>query len=212
MTYRIRAAVLVAAVLAALFAASPAHAAEHRNYVAVGDSITWGVGTSKEDGSMGYPGQANVRGMGVGGSCLAEECAISAYRWLPDRLAALAYKPRTLVSNFGVNDLGQGLTADMLASRAIKFRRDMKALGYRVVFSTVVPPPHASTMSYIQTQRLAYNNWVRSQPTFVDYAKALQCKQWLCPGLTNSNDVHLDDAGAKIMAGVLLEWIERDAG
>lgn len=221
MTKRICLAALMLAALA-VFMPSSATAADHLNYAAVGDSITEGVGTSdwrhNPDGTWtrvawrySYAEQADVRAIGLGGACLVDACAERGVRnWLPQRLRDLGRKPSTLVVHLGVNDLVLGVPASQAIDAAKALRRTMRDAGYRVVFGTIVPPPANSPWSSIQAQRLAFNDWVRTQPTFVDYAKALQCSQWLCAGLTDINDVHVNDAGAARMAKVLGDWMAQD--
>lgn len=225
MRNRIRALALTLTALVAWSLAPPAHAADrHLNYAAVGDSITEGVGTSdwrhNPDGTWtrvawrwSYAEQADVRPLGVGGACMSDGCGAQAVlSWLPRRLSELGRRPTTLVFHLGVNDLVLGASAASTIDQAKRVRRQMKDAGYRVVFGTIVPPPQNSAWSSIQPQRLVFNDWVRSQPTFVDYAKPLQCSQWLCPGLTDIGDVHVNDAGAARMAKALSDWMERDAG
>jgi hypothetical protein len=115
--------------------------------------------------------------------------------------------------HLGVNDLILGIPADQLVVHARALRRAFRALGYRVVFATVTPPPRDSVWAPIQSERIKFNRWVRTQATHVEYARPLQCDGgWLCPEYTSDlQDVHVGNLGAKVMGSVLRRWVEQDA-
>lgn len=197
---------------------------DFRNYLAVGDSITYGVGTT-DPATKAYPEQANVRSVGVGATCVSDACGPYSFRQavLP-KIRALGHQPRTLVFHYGVNDLAFGISAEQLIQRTETMRRRLERLGYRVVLGTVIPSPADSTWTVsvgefspdgttVQHNRLLYNRWIRHEGRpFVDYAAALECRpgRVQCPGLTESNDCHVNDEGARLMAVVLRDWIRAD--
>lgn len=223
--------VAVAAIAVAWSLAGPADALERhpRGYVALGDSITAGAGTSDYVGQpyvdqstyrrvkhrWSYPEQAGVREMGVGGSCLACDVErLNITKWAPIELSDIGRR-QTVVAHIGVNDLHSGRTAPEVIAGLQKLRRQVRAVGHRLVFATIVPAPRDAIEMWssraAQRERLAVNRWIKtSQPTYVDYAAAVSCGRWLCPRLTDLNDVHVNDAGAARMAKALRSWIVED--
>lgn len=212
------------AVAALVLVAAPAQGLERhpRGYIAVGDSITAGVGTSDwvrhPDGTWehvasgySYAEQAGVRAFARGGACASDECGANGVRqWLGPMLDGLQ-NPQTVVVELGVNDLVLGVSADHLINQLQSLRRWLRDRGHRVAFGTIVPPPRGSAAwAPIQGRRLVVNDWIRTQPLYVDYARSVQCEQWLCPWLTNIGDVHVNDAGAARMAAELRRWIAQD--
>lgn len=193
-----------------------ADAAEGRGYLAVGDSITAGVGTTN---GMSYADRADVDRIGIGGVCWSDSCGALSFREaiLP-KIEALSHQPQTLVFHLGVNDLVLGVPYDTLIQRVSDMRSELRQMGYRVVLGTVIPSPQQSIWSTtvsgngqtVQWNRLKYNQWVRTQHTYLDYAKPLQCQEYQCPGLSNLGDPHVNDKGAGLMAQVLRTWIRSD--
>lgn len=199
--------------------ASKINTSRHRvAYLAVGDSITWGVGANP---GKSYPDQAGVRSLAQGGSCVSDSCGALSFRTsiLP-RLLALPNQPTTVILHEGVNDLVLGTPADVLIQRMIGLRTTLRSYGYRVVIGTIIPSPRESIWSTqvggetrtVQQERLLFNDWVRTQHLHIEYARPLQCDGgYQCPGMSNLGDPHVNDRGAHIMAKVLRTWIERDA-
>lgn len=213
-------------ILAGLSLAAPAEAAErrveHRNYMAFGDSITYGIGTS-DPATRSYPVQARVRGLGVGGGCLTRTtyCTDELYvlDWWPKAIDAMADRPDVAVFMVGTNDYPHSTTRQITA--AMRRLVNMgKARGVRVVFGTITPAPAGSfwnvgTTGNGKATRLAVNDWIRAHDWLQgpEYARATQCgDRSLCPRFVAPafRDVHGNDAFARVMADVLLEWIAAD--
>lgn len=197
------------------------HADRHYiSYLAVGDSITYGAGTS-DPATMSYPAQAYIRSIGVGATCWSDACAERSFRQavLP-KILALPNRPTTLVFHYGINDMSLGIPADVLIDNVKSVRRDLRNMGFRVILGTIIPSPRTSVFSTnmdanglnVQQNRLIFNDWVRTQPTYVEYARPLQCDGgFQCPGLSTLGDVHVNDYGAGLMAHILRTWVKADA-
>ena len=222
-----RTVLLVTFTVLALGISPAAHADKrhYRDYAAVGDSITHGLGTSDwttlPDGTWvrvaythSYPERAHLRYYARGSGCVSDGCLELGIRsWLPPMLASSRHQPTTLVLHLGVNDLALGFTAEALIHHARSLRRWLVGQGYRVVFGTLVPPPRDSaSWAPIQERRAQFNEWVRTQHAYVDYAAALQCGGWMCPRYVGTlGDIHPGDLGAGVMGRVLRDWVKADA-
>lgn len=208
-------AAVTAYVLAAWWAPAPAEGAayDYRNYLAAGDSITYGIGTSNPPATS-YPGQANVKGYGIPGACLVPRAGCPEIRhWLPAYIDSLPNKPNTVVVMIGSNDYFDSTSATITAAM-----RDLAAImdrrGVRTVYGTITPAPagaYGEAGVRGKVVRLAVNDWIRSHAAYrgPEYARALQCgASDLCPEYAGpDNDVHVNDAGAAVMADVLRDWI-----
>jgi hypothetical protein len=208
--------------LATLFISSPASADEKKSpgYIAIGDSITAGIGTDdwtwpdtdwhRTQRKYSYPARAGVRDFAIGGSCLG--CTKAPYdilRWSKNRLENVNH-PVTVVALIGINDLVMDRTSRQVIFGLRELRRVVEKEGHRMVFGTIIPVPKDSSWAHIQSDRVKVNHWIRRHD-HVDYAKALTCGRWLCDGLANYNDPHVNNRGANIMAKTLTSWIKEDA-
>lgn len=198
----------LALVLVALTA--PAASAAEHDVVAFGDSITYGVGTT-DPVQHAYPAVAGVPSVGNGGQCLVTVGCI-----YPDTLLdtfrsevhSLPRKPRTVVAEIGVNDLGHPSDAQFKHAyrRLVALGRSM---GVRVVLATIPPTNrHWPYHGVMHEQRLRINQWIRSRGTYVDYARALEGRgQMLRAAYDGGDGLHPNNAGARAMAVALTKWI-----
>lgn len=181
-----------------MFTTTPAsvQAAERRpahfSYMAFGDSITYGIGTTNPE-TRSYPTQAGIRGYGVGSACITQHthCTPNLYvfNWWPQHLESMANPPKVAVMMLGTNDYA--------ASTPTQITRAMRRLatigkrhGVRVVFGTITPAPAGSYWNTGpsgngKATRLAVNTWIRDHDWLQgpEYAKPLSCGDaLLCPG------------------------------
>jgi lysophospholipase L1-like esterase len=193
----------------------PQPAKSYRSYMAFGDSLTFGTGTS-DPASKAYPVQADVRGYGVNGACVvAADCGRGHYNaldWWPTYWDLLDNHPAVAVFEIGINDIAYSPAVDIVRGLQ-KLRRRGEHRGVEVVFGTLTPSPAGDFHRAGERVRRQVNRWIRAQETFVEYARPLQCAgRTLCPEFVSPTwkDVHLSDEGAAVMAETLLAWIEAD--
>jgi hypothetical protein len=177
---------------------------------AVGDSITYGVGSS-DPATLAYPVQAGVAAHGIVGQCLVTPgCAGQPLVvTFPKELDLLRREGdvAAVVVEVGINDLGHVADRQYLAAYA-RLRAEGAAQGVRVILSTITPfgvthPPPRSK----EQQRERINSWIRSQRVYVDYDAALRTGQRLDPRYDSGDGMHPDDAGHARMAEALDSWI-----
>lgn len=191
--------------------AAPAKAKDYREYMAFGDSITAGYEDPTGHYTAGYPSHANLRGTGMGGYT-----AEAAAAWWRDYIEDLPPRKRPAVAVFltGINDLNLGADAATVIERLRNLRRIGRELDIRVVFGTIVPAPLDSVWRHMEAERRLVNQWIRHQPTFVNYARPLTCEpsQHLCDYFEHSyyHDVHPNDAGQEQLGLALRRWVEED--
>lgn len=193
----------------------PQPAKRYRSYMAFGDSLTYGTGTS-DPATKAYPVQADVRGYGVNGACVvAADCGRGHYNaldWWPVHVDLLTNHPDVAVFEIGINDIAYSPAAEIVKGLE-KLRRRGDHRGITVVFGTLTPSPAGDFHRSGERVRRQVNKWIRSQETYVEYARPLQCEgRTLCPEFVSPTwkDVHLSDEGAAVMAQTLLAWIESD--
>lgn len=205
----------LAASLMALPATSPAEAGDRRiaaapTYMAFGDSITHGIGTT-DPATKAYPIQAGIGGYGIHGSSTA-----TLLEWWPGYLDTLPQRPMTAVMLIGLADVIYGRTATETIRGLRAIKRYGRSEGIRVVFGTLTPFEEASSLrTQFDATRRAVNTWIRSRNTYVEYASALNCgtvaAEYLCSHFVGSwNDLHPNDAGAAAMATNLRSWMVSD--
>lgn len=210
---RLAVAALVATLL--VLPVAPAEAGDRRiaadlPYMAFGDSITHGIGTS-DPATKAYPIQAGIPGYGIHGSATD-----TLLEWWPAYLDSLGQQPRTAVILIGLGDVIYGRTASETISGLRAIKRYGKGRGIRVVFGTLTPFEEASNLrAQFDPTRRAVNTWIRSRNTYVEYASALNCgtatAEFLCSHFVGSwNDLHPNDAGAAAMAANLRAWMSVD--
>lgn len=206
---------LLAPVSVSARAEEPQADKRYRSYMAFGDSLTYGTGTS-DPATKAYPVQADVRGYGINGACVvAADCGRGQYNaldWWPLYLDTVDNLPSVAVFEIGVNDIAYSPSVEIVTGlRAL--RRQGRARGIEVVFGTLTPSPPGDFHRAGERVRRQVNHWIRVQNRYVEYARPLQCEgKTLCPEYVSPtwNDVHLSDEGAAVMAEQLLAWIEQD--
>lgn len=213
------ATVLVTALLG-LGLTAPAHAGTLTTWGAIGDSITYGTGTSDcasaPLGSLNYcsdhayPRVAGVASIGKPGQALT----VSGWwapltQTFPDELAALqAQGVNAVVVEIGVNDLGFSPTDAAMEAGYATLVAEGAAAGVHVVLSTITPfgAERASVTAAMRAQRIRLNRWIRVQGPHVDYANALGGNV-LAPAYDSGDGLHPSDAGAARMAQRLSAWL-----
>lgn len=183
-----------------------------RAYAVVGDSITSGIGTS-DPATRAYPVVAGVQGVGVGGACAsAAHCPYPALPvWLETAVFGFEHRPSTVVALIGINDIVNGDVASEVVLALKRLRRQARAMDVRLVFGTLTPTVRHVGWSYIQTVRTRVNRWIRRQPVFVDYARAVENRRGWLDQAYSADGLHLNDAGEQVMAATLVDWIVTDA-
>ena len=212
--------------------AHPAHA-----YVVVGDSITWGQGTSGNDGRDGFdplsgpgafPTLAGVQGFGFPGRCAVKKC----WAWnpligdldVPTSRSEVPLGLDTVVLEIGINDLNSGSAPAHVISGLKTLRHEGRSLGFRVVFATIVPPGREVCADWAcsttkpnpdlakqKADRRVVNRWIRRQGSYVDLHRALRDRTGAMKTRYDSGDgVHPGDLGHQRMAQALRNWVEKD--
>jgi lysophospholipase L1-like esterase len=211
----------LAALVFGLAASSLAHVRQgratdrlrHPTWAAVGDSITFGMGSSDPD-TNAYPVLAGVASHGLPGQCLvAPRCeGRPLVEALPGELTHLqeAGGVEAVVVEIGINDLGQ-VTDQQYVDAYSRLRTEGARQGVRVVLSTITPfgPAHAFSPAEEQ-QRERVNAWIRSQGTYVDFDAALRSGLRLSSQFDSGDGMHPGDAGHACMAQVLDSWIAQN--
>jgi lysophospholipase L1-like esterase len=180
---------------------------------AVGDSITYGVGSS-DPATLAYPVQAGVTAHGIAGQCLVTSgCAGQPLVvTFPKELTLLrrAGDVAAVVVETGINDLGHVTDQQYLDAYA-RLRSEGAAQGVRVVLSTITPfgETHPLPRSE-ERQRERINAWIRSERVYVDYDAALRSGRRLDPRYDSGDGMHPGDAGHTRMAEALDSWIAQD--
>jgi lysophospholipase L1-like esterase len=205
--------------------AMPSHAAERtegretvrasarvaRHYAVLGDSITYGAGTS-DPATRAYPVVAGVQGVGIGGACaIVAHCRYPALPdWMGEAIREFDRRPSTVVALIGINDVILGAEVREVITALKRLRRQARTMHVRLVFGTLTPPGRNEPWSYIQEPRNQVNRWIRSQPVFVEYAEAVENRKgWLNPA-HDADGLHLNNAGERALARVLVDWVTGD--
>lgn len=185
-------------------------------YVAAGDSLTYGYGTSAPP-STAYPALAGVSGIAQNGACVSERCPPewSAFGWFADRLRAVPGRVDVVVALFGINDIANwGASSDEVIAGYQALEKAASAQGARVVFGTLTPisqffdeAKRSSGLEVDQTRR-EVNEWIRAQPDHLDYeAAVVDDLGWLLTACGIGDGVHLSLEGEERLAAVLRYWI-----
>jgi lysophospholipase L1-like esterase len=181
-------------------------------WAAVGDSITYGVGSS-DPATRAYPVRAGVTGHGISGQCLVTTGCHGRplVETFPRDLGYLRqHDVHAVVVEIGINDLGH-VTDQQYVDAYARLRADGAAQGVRVVLSTITPfgVTHPVPAGQEQ-QRERVNAWIRSRGAYVDYDAALSNGRGLDPSYDSGDGMHPDDAGHARMAEALDSWITQD--
>ena len=183
---------------------------------AAGDSITYGFATSAPP-QTSYPYLAGVQSVAFNGACVSVRCPppFDTQSWFEDRVRALPGHPDIGVALYGINDIAiRGATVEETISGYEKLFDKAKGLGVHLFFGTLTPiSPAAEAEFGPEDKRRELNDWIRDQPGYVDYERALIGDDgWLKPEYDSGDGIHLSDAGAARLAKVLDEWIALGAG
>lgn len=191
--------------VAATTTATPA-----RTWGAIGDSITYGLGTS-DPATKAYPVVAGAAGRGFAGQCLVATTCF----WQPlvsSFPTELAYLHDTagvdaVVVEIGINDLSQNVTDQAYIDAFHRLKLEGRARGVRVILSTITPRAAAHPFTADQdAQRERVNTWIRGHVSYVDYAAALGGNVML-PEYDSGDGLHPNDQGAVEMGNTLAAWI-----
>jgi lysophospholipase L1-like esterase len=208
------------AFLAGVDVAAPAPSA----VVVIGDSIAAGMGTPGDVDDT-WPDYLAARvadvplgvvNMGVTGDQVIanqpENPSVTS-RWLRDVLQVPGV--RTVIEEGGVNDLRAGVSAPALEAAQSSLIASAHAAGVRVLLTTLTPcggVAGAACDAAFETQRLAYNTWVRSGLSsadgFADFDAAVGGYSSGGVGVLNpvydcGDRIHPNAAGNAVMANVI---------
>lgn len=179
-------------------------------YAAIGDSITYGYGTSNS-AKNAWPVQAGIDRRGVPGRCLAAaSCRNDLGGFLLDDFPAdsAALGRPVLIALIGINDVRTpGLTLDRMVTEYDQLQAMAQARGIRLVLSTLTP---FGDVKPEDTLRVQVNQWIRSQADYIDLESVLIGPDGLMRPEYNADGVHPNDAGAKAMAGYVRAWMADD--
>lgn len=191
--------------------------------VAIGDSITAGIATPVDvDGTwVNYLADRvadvplGVVNMGVSADqVIADQSGNPSVtsRWLRDVLQVPGV--RTVIEQGGINDLRAGVSASALESAQASLISSAHAAGLRALLTTMTPCGGSGSQcgSSFETQRLAYNAWVRGGASgadgFADFDAALGGYSSGGVGILNpvydcGDHIHPNSAGNAMMANVI---------
>jgi lysophospholipase L1-like esterase len=192
------------------------NSATAQTVVAVGDSITDTGGTpidtdtrwpdylARRSGlavvNEGISGNQVMADLGSGGGPSLQ------HRWQHDVLGVTGV--RTVIDAGGINDLRAGASAAALESAQAALVASAHTAGLRVLLSTITPCAGASLCtSAFETQRLAYNAWVRAGSSgadgVADFDSAVGAGAALAGMYDDSGHIHPNAAGMLAMAGAV---------
>lgn len=190
-------------------------AASAQTVVAVGDSIT-DLGGSPADSDDRWPDYLAHRtslavvDAGISGNWVTQDQGNGGpslqHRWQHDVLGVPGV--RTVIDADGINDLRGGVSAADLESAQQALVTLAHAAGLRILLSTITPCSGASLCtSAFETQRQAYNSWVRAGSSGADGLADFDAAVGAGPALAGMYDsgdhIHPDAAGMLALAGVV---------
>ncbi|MFC6344107.1 GDSL-type esterase/lipase family protein, partial [Nocardioides hankookensis] len=180
-------------------------------YGAIGDSITFGTGSS-DPATKSWPALLGIPSVGRPGG------ALRMWGWHPpllltfgaDLQTLMDQGVRTVIVEIGTNDLHWIARDDLIASYEI-LREIATAVGVRLVFTTIPPRPEDVTESGGSALEVAaeINSWLRIQPDVIDLDPCLGDGEEL-PGLRDGyhdagDPLHPNDAGYQAFADCVLD-------
>lgn len=192
------------------------NATSAQTVVAVGDSITDTAGTPADsDGrwsdylarrsglavvNEGIAGNQVLADLGAGGGPSLQ------HRWQHDVLGITGV--RTVIDEGGINDLRAGASASALESAQAGLVASAHAAGLKIMLTTITPCAGASLCtSAMETQRQAYNAWVRGGSSgadgVADFDAAVGAGAALAGMYDDSGHIHPNAAGCLAMADVV---------
>jgi lysophospholipase L1-like esterase len=191
-------------------APTPGAAARARRprIVAVGDSITWGIGTA-HPGRQGWAGRLGAQRVAHIAGCLVTSC----WHQLPAvetwRRQVLILHPDVVIVAYGFNDLVWSPSRRIMLGLRSVVRMDAKR-GVRTFVATLTPlhPGHA-----LEPYRTDLNARIRRvfAAQLVDFDAALAVDGVLPPQYDSGDGLHPNVAGYRVMAHVA-EWALTCAG
>lgn len=184
--------------------------------VAAGDSITdlASITTDSDDRWTDYLGRrtplavvnAGISGNEVTASLGAAGGPSLQSRWQHDVLDVPGI--RTVIDAEGINDLRAGVSASSLESAQASLVASAHTAGLGIVLTTITPCASASLCtSSFETQRQAYNTWVKSGSSgadaIADFDTSIANSAALAPLFDGGDHLHPDAAGMLAMAGAV---------
>jgi lysophospholipase L1-like esterase len=186
--------------------------------VAIGDSITDGLGTASDTDTR-WPDYLSNRlagtGLavvdeGIGGNRVTADEGASGqslqHRWQRDMLSVPGAE--VAVDADGTNDLRASVTAAALEQAQSGLIASAHAAGIRVVLTTITPClGETQCTAGVDAQRQAYNTWVRSGASgadaVADFDAAIGAGGSIKPIYNSGDDLHPNSAGAAALANVI---------
>lgn len=178
-------------------------------YSAVGDSITYGFGTT-DPTTKAWPALAGINGHGVPGRCLfADPCSYG--RLLADfPTEATNLHTPVMIALIGTNDLRQsGWTFDQYVAAYQQLKAEADERGIRLVLSTITPFGTADRPN--NDLRVKINEWIRSQGDYLDMESILIGSNGLMKPWFEDDGLHPNDLGNAAMANYVKAWMKADA-
>lgn len=127
-------------------------------------------------------------------------------RWQHDALGVPGI--RSIIDEDGINDLRNGVSASTLESAQASLVSSAHAAGLRILLSTLTPcAGDSQCTSAFETQRQAYNAWVRSGASgadgVADFDLALANGTSLAGMYSTNSLLHPNEAGMEAMANIV---------
>lgn len=181
--------------------------------VAAGDSIT-DTGNTPTDSDTRWPDYLGRRtslavvNQGISGNWVTADQGAGGgpslqHRWQHDVLGVPGV--RTVIDEGGINDLRGGVSASALESAQAGLVASAHAAGLRAVLTTITPCSGASLCtSAEETQRQAYNGWVRAGSSgadaVADFDAAVAAGSALAGMYDSGDHIHPNSAGEQMLA------------
>jgi lysophospholipase L1-like esterase len=181
--------------------------------VAVGDSITDGANLATDTDTRWpdylaariAPAGLAVANAGVNGDTVTGSSPGIAARWSRDVLAVPG--ARAIIDEGGINDLRLGVTATALEAAQTSLIASAHTAGLKILLTTITPCSGASSCTAgFETQRQAYNAWVRAGTTadgFVDFDHAIGNAAALAAAYDSGDHLHPNAAGQDMLANAV---------
>lgn len=192
------------------------NATSAQTVVAVGDSITDTAGTPADSDGRWSDYLARRSGLavvneGIAGNQVLQDMGSAGgpslqHRWQHDVLGITGV--RSVINEGGINDLRAGVSAASLESAQASLVQSAHAAGLRILLSTITPCAGASNCtSAFETQRQAYNAWVRAGSSgadgIADFDAAVGAGASLAGMYDDGAHIHPNAAGCLAMANII---------
>lgn len=191
-------------------------ATSSQTVVAIGDSITDLADVPQDADArwVDYLGRRTplaVVNAGIAGNWVTVDKGASGgpsltNRWQHDVLSVTGV--RSVIDEGGINDLRGGVSASTLESAQSSLIASAHAAGIRVLLSTITPcSGDSQCTSGFESQRLAYNSWVRSGASgadgIADFDSSVANGAALNSLYSSGSPLHPNSAGMLAMANVI---------